>query len=527
MQKSKLHLRPSSDRGSSLSATGTRIIDYIQAGYSGLYLVSPEEQRIEAEIKTIIEHVNQSQKATEQYGLCYWSVVDGLVNTKTNQVHTANDPLDVLQVISEQKERTVFLLKDYHLFLEDPNPIVLRKLKDVLLEAKTKQKPIIIAGCRLVLPPELERELTIVEFSLPGKEALRTVLHGVMESAGIKSLEPEQQDKTIDAASGLTTMEAENSFALSFVQTKTIEPAVIFREKAQAVKKNGLLEIVETDATLASIGGLDVLKSWLLKRKNAFSQRAREYGLPTPKGLLVIGIPGTGKSLTAKATAGVFGVPLLKLDAGRLFAGIVGQSESNLRSVIQTAEAIAPCCLWIDELEKGFAGSKSSASTDGGTSARVFGSFISWMQEKTSPVFVVATANDVSQLPPEMLRKGRFDEIMFVDLPNEDERESIWEIQIGKYGRESKEFDLAALAKATEGLTGSEIEQVFVESLFCGFDQQKEPTDFSIAQVLTEFVPLSKLMAEQISQLRTWAKGRAKQATTQSSSERQLRKITA
>jgi SpoVK/Ycf46/Vps4 family AAA+-type ATPase len=353
------------------------------------------------------------------------------------------------------------------------------------------------------------------------------VLEGIKESAGIKSIEPEQQEKVIDAACGLTTIEAENAFALSFVQRSTIEPSVVAREKAQAVKKNGLLEIIESRETLESIGGLDVLKSWLLKRNDAFGQRAKEYGLPTPKGLLVIGIPGTGKSLTAKVTASVFGVPLLKLDAGRLFAGIVGQSESNLRSVIQTAEAIAPCCLWIDEMEKGFAGSKSSGSTDGGTSARVFGSFISWMQEKTSAVFVVATANDVSQLPPEMLRKGRFDEIMFVDLPNQEERESIWEIQIGKYGRDAKEFDLAALAKATEGLTGSEIEQVFVESLFCGFDQEKEPTDFSIVQVLTEFVPLSKLMAEQISGLRTWAKGRAKQATTQSSSERRLRKIAA
>ncbi len=504
-----------------LSELGRKITNYIQAGYAGLYLVSPEEQRVEAEIKSIVEHLNRTQK--EQYELCYWSVVDGLVNTKTNQVNTANDPLDCLQVISEQKERTVFLLKDYHLFLDDPNPIVLRKLKDVLVEAKTKQKPIIIAGCRLVLPPELEREITVVEFSLPGKEALRAVLQGVMESAGINKMEPDQQDKVIDAASGLTTIEAENAYALSFVQKKAIEPAVVSREKAQAVKKNGLLEIIEAKETLESIGGLDCLKTWLLKRKDAFSQRAKQYGLPTPKGLLVIGIAGTGKSLTAKATASVFGVPLLKLDAGRLFAGIVGQSESNLRSVIQTAEAIAPCCLWIDELEKGFSGSKSSGSTDGGTSARVFGSFISWLQEKTSPVFVVATANDVSLLPPEMLRKGRFDEIMFVDLPNQDERETIWDIQVQKYGRDAKEFDLTALAKATEGLTGSEIEQVFVESLFYGFDQNKEPTDFSIAQVLTEFVPLSKLMAEQISGLRTWAKGRAKQATTQSSTSRTRR----
>lgn len=516
--------RPSSDTGSSLSEVGTRIVHYIQAGYPGLYLVSPEEQRVEAEIKAVVNHLNSNCK--DQYDLCYWSVVDGLINTKSNQVHSCNDPLEVLQVISEQKERTVFLLKDYHLFLEDPNPVVLRKLKDVLVEAKTKQKPIIIAGCRLVLPPELEREITVVEFSLPGKDALRAVLQGVMESAGIKSMDREQQEKVIDAASGLTTIEAENSYALSFVQTRNIVPTVIAREKAQAVKKNGLLEIIETKETFDSIGGLDVLKSWLLKRKDAFSQRAREYRLPTPRGLLVIGIPGTGKSLCSKATASVFGVPLLKLDVGRLFAGLVGQSESNLRSVIQTTEALAPCVLFLDELDKGFAGTRSSGATDGGTLSRVFGSFIGWMQDKTSPVFVVAAANDVSQLPPELLRKGRFDELFFVDLPNDTEREAIWEIQIQKHGRDSKEFDIAALSKATDGLTGSEIEQVFIEALFCGFDQQREPTDLTIAQVLTEFVPLSKLMAEQITGLRNWANGRTKQATTQQA-ERKLRKLAA
>jgi SpoVK/Ycf46/Vps4 family AAA+-type ATPase len=301
---------------------------------------------------------------------------------------------------------------------------------------------------------------------------------------------------------------------------------IVAKEKAQAVKKNGLLELIETKETLDSIGGLDVLKEWLLKRRHAFSTRAIDYGLPTPKGLLILGIAGTGKSLTAKATAKVFGVPLLKLDAGRIFAGLVGQSESNLRAVIQTAEAIAPCCLWIDEVEKGFSGSKSSGATDGGTSARVFGTFLSWMQEKSAPVFVVATANDVSQLPPEMLRKGRFDELFFVDLPNQAEREAIWEIQIGKHGRIPSEFDVVQLAKATEGLTGSEIENVFIEALYLAFDSEKEPTDLDIARVLTQFVPLSKLMAEQIGGLRQWSKGRARLATSQTS-ERKLRRIAA
>ena len=252
----------------------------------------------------------------------------------------------------------------------------------------------------MCLPPELEHELTVIEFALPGKEALRAVLGGIMESAGIKSMENEA------------------------------------REKAQAVKKNGILEIIETKESLKSIGGLDVLKDWLLKRRHAFSQRAIEYGLPTPKGLLIIGIPGTGKSLTAKATA-----------------------------------------------------------------------------------------NDVSQLPPEMLRKGRFDELFFVDLPNQQEREAIWGIQIGKYGRDSKDFDLVQLAKVTEGLTGSEIENAFVEALYLAFDAAKEPTDLDIAGVLTGFVPLSKLMAEQISGLKNWAKGRARLATSFEQERRGLRKI--
>ncbi len=391
--------------------------------------------------------------------------------------------------------------------------MLLRKFKDVLQAAKAQQKPMIIVGCRLVLPPELEREITVLEFALPGKEQLGDVLDGIVESAALPPVTGDHREHVIDAARGLTTVEAENAFALSVAESKSITAAVVAREKAQTVKKNGLLELVETNETLESIGGLDVLKTWLLKRRHAFGSRAREYGLPLPKGLLILGISGTGKSLTAKATAKVFGVPLLKLDAGRIFAGLVGQSEANLRSVIQTAEAIAPCALWIDEFDKSFAGSKSSGSTDGGTSARVFGSFISWMQEKTAPVFVVATANDVSQLPPELLRKGRWDDLFFVDLPNEAERQAIWKIVIERNHRDPHEFDLIQLARITDGLTGSEIEQAFVDALYCAFDEETEPTDLTIAGVLNDLVPLSKLMAEQITGMRNWAKGRARCAT--------------
>ena len=494
-----------------------KLINYIRSGYSGLYIVSAEEQRVEAEIKAVADQV--------QFKLCYWSIVDGLIDTATSHNTPANDPLELLQAIGDLQEKTIVLLKDFHLFLSDPNPVLLRKFKDVLLNAKTSNKTLIILGCRLSLPPELEREITVIEFTLPDREQLNAVLQGIVESAQL-NVASEDRDKILDSATGLTTMEAENAFALSVVEHGSINPDVVSREKAQTIKKNGLLEIINTTESLDSIGGLDVLKSWLLKRKSAFTQQAKDYGLPPVKGLLILGIGGTGKSLAAKATAKVFGIPLLKLDAGRLYAGLVGQSESNLRSAIQTAEAIAPCCVWLDELDKSFTGSKSSGSTDGGTSARVLGTFLNWMQEKKAPVFVVATANDVTQLPPELLRKGRWDEIFFADLPNQKEREMIWRIQIHKHGRNPKDYDLVQLAKATEGLTGSEIEQAFIEALFEAFDEDKEPTDLTIAQVLNDLVPLSKLMAEQINAMKQWAKGRARYATTQQS-ESKLRKLAA
>jgi SpoVK/Ycf46/Vps4 family AAA+-type ATPase len=311
------------------------------------------------------------------------------------------------------------------------------------------------------------------------------------------------------------------------VESGGLSPQIVAREKANEVKKSGLLEVYATAASLDHIGGLDLLKQWLVQRQGAFGTEARQYGLPSPKGLLIVGIPGTGKSLTAKATATVLNRPLLKLDAGRLFGSLVGQSEGNLRSVIATVEAIAPCVLWIDEIEKGFHGARGSGYTDGGTASRVFGTFLSWMQEKTAPVFVVATANDVTQLPPEFLRKGRFDELFFIDLPNRQEREAIWRIQIAKYGRKPEAFDVAGLAQATEGLTGSEIEQGFIDALYDAFSRREEPTDLSITMQLTDLVPLSKLMAEQISALRQWAKGRARPATKPTTDSRSRKIIAA
>ena len=482
------------------------ILPYVKSGHAGIYLISPEETRVEAEIKTVARSAGHSLYA--------WSVTDGLVNTADGSVRPANEPMEAIAAVSGLGENCIVLLRDFHLFLEDANPVLIRALKDELARAKTQGRTLIVVGCRQTLPPELEREFVVLDFALPGKSELEQVVEGICESANTAKPEGEVLDAILESATGMTCAEAENAMALSLVETKSLEPARIAREKAQAVKKSGLLELVEDMPSMSAIGGLDLLKNWLTLRKDAFGRKAQEYGLPTPKGLLIVGVPGTGKSLAAKATASLLGRPLLKLDAGRLYGGLVGQSEGNLRAVIQTCEAIAPCVLWIDEIEKAFAGSKSSGMTDGGTSSRVFGSFLSWMQEKKSPVFVVATANDVAQLPPEFLRKGRFDELFFVDLPNQEEREAIWGIQIGKYGRKAKGFNLRALAIGADGFTGAEIEQAFIEGLYEAFGRGREPDTVGLGALLTKQIPLSRLMGEHIAALRQWAQGRARPATS-------------
>ena len=493
------------------------ITNYIRAGYPGVLLISHEEARAEAELK--------AAAAETHHSLCAWSATTGLIDTGDGRSMGAEEPMEAVLAIAGLPENTVALLRDFHLFLEEGNPMLTRALKDALVQAKARGICIVMLGCRNTLPPELQREFVVLDFALPGKEPLGSVLDGICESAGVKLYKGDKRTEILEAASGLTCLEAENAFALSVVQHKAVNAECVAKEKASTIKQNGILEVIETTQCLDDIGGLDQLKEWRLKRKSAFSEQAGKYGLPSPKGLLITGIPGTGKSLTAKATAAVFGRPLLKLDAGRLFGSLVGQSEANLRQVLQTAESIAPCILWIDEIEKGFAGSKSSGSTDGGTGSRVFGSFISWMQEKTAPVFVVATANDVSSLPPELLRKGRWDELFFTDLPDAEERELIWRIQIAKHGRDATLFSTEGLALNSEGCTGAEIEQAVVDAMYLAFAEGREPKTGDMLSAVAETVPLSKLMSDEIAALRKWANGRCRPASGISVNANSGRKI--
>jgi SpoVK/Ycf46/Vps4 family AAA+-type ATPase len=479
---------------------------YLRAGYAGLNLVTHEEARVRAELQRVA--------AATGSALYHWSVTDGLFLIAQPEPNLGcQDPMDFLDAFMRQlPEKSLVIANDFHLFLKDPNPVLVRKLKDALALGKATQRVIAIVGCQLHLPPELEKLLTVIEYALPDRAELEVVLRNVASSASLTV--NGNLDALLDAASGLTTMEAEDAFALSVVEAGNLMPDIVARIKASTIKKSGILEILEPNADMDRIGGLANLKTWLGRRRLAFGREAAAYGLPTPKGYLMAGIPGCGKSLTAKATAKILGLPLLKLDGGRIFGSLVGESERNLRSALQTAEAIAPCVLFIDEFEKAFAGSASSGATDGGCTARVLGTFLQWMQDKTKPVFVVATANNVSALPPELLRKGRFDEQWFIDLPDLAERTEIWRIQIARHGRKPEAFDLDALAAASTEWTGSEIEACFSEALFTAYDQERsEPDTELLLRLAKDLVPLARMMSGDIEAIRKWAAGRARRAS--------------
>jgi SpoVK/Ycf46/Vps4 family AAA+-type ATPase len=488
------------------------LVTYLRAGYPGLVLVTPEEARAEAELASACTELQRHLHA--------WSSTDGLVDVQAGRAIACPDPLEALAHVEalfrQNEERHVVMLRDLQLHLDQNDPMLVRRFKDILRLAKGAGHALVPTGCRCKLPPELEHELAVIDLDLPNAGRLGEVLDGILQSADLAAIEGDVRESIVHAALGLTTMEAENAFALSLVEAGRIDSALVAREKARTLKRGGLVEVIDAKAGIDDIGGLEHLKRWLTQRRPAFGAAARTYGLPVPKGLLIVGIPGTGKSLTAKATAGVLQLPLLRLDMGRVFGGIVGQSEANLRSVIRTAEAIAPCVLWIDEIEKGFGGSTGGGSADGGTSSRVFGSFLSWMQEKEKPVFVVATANDVSQLPPEFLRKGRFDEMFFVDLPDAKERASIWEIVISRYRRDPGLLDLGALARGTEGFTGAEIEGAYREALHEAFANGREPGIADLQGAIAATTPVAKLMESRIEALRKWASGRTRSASSPS-----------
>lgn len=494
----------------------------IRARYPLIYVISWEEQRVVAQVSKIASKLGKN--------VFEWSINTGLVPAGTSiqsQKHrdtATQDPLVALGNVIEHVEPALYVFKDFHPFLKGQNMSVIRRLREVAASLKNTYKTIVIVSPMFQMPPELEKDLTMVDFDLPKENDFAALLGRIIEEVKENprlnvNIDAKMREQIVHALLGLTLSEGENVLAKTLVQHRGLgveSLEVINSEKKQIIRKNGLLQYYDAKERMESVGGLDALKSWLLKRSVVFSDQARAFGLPAPKGVLLLGVQGCGKSLMAKTISNIWQLPLLRFDVGQVFGSLVGSSEENIRRAIKVAESVSPVVFWVDEIDKAFRGSRGSgAGTDGGTSARVFSTFLTWLSEKKEPVFVVATANDISLLPPELLRKGRFDEIFFVDLPSFTERKQIFRVHLSKRKMDVAEFDLDALAHASSGYSGAEIEEAIISAMFDVFYEKQTLTTERVHESLKQTVPLSKTMSEDIDQLREWAQGRARPATSQ------------
>lgn len=498
-----------------------------RARFPYIYITTWEEERAISLIKKISKSEKLIRVAREVY---VWTQTNGFV-VDGQKIDGTQSPDKAIDFIRDCNKNSVFVMCDFHVFFgvkgRQVDYNVVRRLRDNLSDLKTSKfrKNVIFLASELLIPETMQKEITILDMPLPTLSEIKAKFDKMITQntqIDTSGLDEEGKEKLCKAAMGLTLQEAENAFALAMVNDGKVDVSdldIILSEKMQVIKKTGILEFVNTDIKISDVGGLENLKSWLNKRNNSWSESAKKYCLPAPKGVLITGVPGCGKSLTAKAMSAAWQLPLLKLDFGKIFSGIVGSSEENMRKAIKTAEAVAPSILWVDEIEKSLSGLNSNG--DSGTSSRIFGTFLTWMQEKTAPVFVIATANNINSLPAELLRKGRFDEIFFVDLPTQREREEIFKLHLSK---RLKDKDVASkieinsdlykqLAQMTEGFVGAEIEQVVISALYEAFFN-KRPLEFSdLANTIKNVVPLSVTQKEQILAIRQWANIRAVAAT--------------
>ena len=479
---------------------------YLRSRFTLMVLVTPEEERALQSVKQVCDRAKRPCLS--------WDVADGFqaITNWLGSIPSARDPLSALEQVDKADGDGLFVLKDFHDCWS--NPQFKRKLRSVSQRLKFSKKSILITAPSGKIPLELKDEAVILEYPLPKNEELETVLGRLTQTPGVRvNLTKLGKEKLIQAALGLTASQAQRVFAKAIVSNGKLDDRdihLVTEEKKQIIRESQALEFYAVHETPNDVGGLGVLKEWLRLRERAFSQEARNYGLPAPKGIALIGIPGTGKSLTAKMIGGLWQLPLLRLDVGSLFGSLVGESEERTQKALHLAETVAPCILWIDEIEKAF----SFGGSDGGVSKRVFGTILTWMQEKTAPCFVVATANDISSLPPELLRKGRFDEIFFLDLPTAAERQEIFTVHLKKRNRLPQDFDTAQLARQSEGYVGAEIEQAIIDGMYVGFNQGREFSTSDLAHALKRQVPLSVSQQETIEGLRRWLKeGRAQSAS--------------
>ncbi len=483
----------------------------LRARYPLIYIPTPEEERVEAAIA-------QSAKRLGDRAVYIWDFVDGYQGNPNDEGFGRRNPLQALEFVEKLAESTaaIFILRDFHRFLEDIS--VSRKLRNLSRRLKSQPKNIAIVSPQVSVPADMTEVLTVLEFPLPDASEIKAEVGRLLAAMG-QSLSDKVLDELVRSCQGLSLERIRRVLTRAIAAHGEIQPEdveLVLEEKRQSIRQTQILDFYPTQEKISDIGGLDNLKDWLLRRGGAFTERARQYGLPHPRGLLLVGIQGTGKSLTAKAIAHHWHLPLLRLDVGRLFGGLVGESESRTRQMIQLAEALAPCILWIDEIDKAFSGIDSKG--DAGTTSRVFGTFINWLAEKRSPVFVVATANNIQALPPEMLRKGRFDEIFFVGLPSQEERRAIFELHLSRLRPHNlKSYDLDRLAYETPDFSGAEIEQTLIEAMHIGFSQNRDFTTDDVLEAASQIIPLARTAQEQIQLLQDWAAaGKARLASRDS-----------
>lgn len=481
-----------------------------------IVVVTREEERA-------IELLDGVRRERAGADLVVWDVASRFASRTGRRLPDAATPGAALDKIRElvstsADRRDLYVLKDFHEFWgRDPN--VRRALRNLANDLRFTMASLVVTTPRRDVPEELANDVVLLDLPLPTVAALRAELDAIVTSTtedarargttGWRNeLGPEGQAKLAQAALGLTVAQARRAYSKAIVQHDVLDERAIdtvVGEKKAVIRESRALEFYAVDETPEDVGGLEALKRWLLLRERAFGDEASDYGLPPPKGLALVGIPGTGKSLTAKMIGGLWHLPLLRLDVGALFGSLVGESEERIRHALRLAETVAPCVLWIDEIEKAF----GAGDLDGGTSQRVFGTLLTWMQEKTAPVFVVATANDVTALPPETLRRGRFDEIFFLDLPTEDERRDIIDLHLRKHRRDPGRFDVPALATVTDGYTGSEIAQAIVDAMYHAYnDGGRDIETADIAVAIDRTVPLSRSQREVIERLRSWLRDR-------------------
>jgi AAA+ superfamily predicted ATPase len=480
---------------------------HLRARVTLIILVTSEEQRALDAVKAVCERSERP---------CWtWDGADHFqcLTTPDGALPAAKEPMTALEQVEKAPDGVLFVLKDFHECWTQPQPK--RKLRNLAQRLRFTKKAILITSPTAKIPEELKDEAVVMEFPLPNAAELEAVLARLTKAPGVRvNLTKYGREKLVQAALGLTAAQAHRVFAKSIVLDGVLDDRdidLVTEEKKEIIRESKALEFYSVGMTADDVGGLDRLKEWLRLRERAFTQEARAYGLPFPKGIALIGIPGTGKSLTAKMIAGLWRLPLLRLDIGSLYGSLMGESEERARRALQLSETVAPCILWLDEMEKALA----HGDLDSGTSTRVFGSILTWMQEKTAPCFVVAAANDISQLPPELLRKGRFDEIFFLDLPTFEERRAIFSVHLGKRNRVVGDFDIDRLAQESEGYVGAEIEQAIIDAMYVGFNAGREFTTADIAASLKRQIPLAVSQRETVAALRNWLQeGRAQSASS-------------